>query len=820
MASTNGHQKTDHRGNDAASLVQLTLNGGQFPFPTSLNFRPLIDYILREGTGGEYLPVEFVESIRRELEGKPELLEPITDPELLERYSTTIERLMCVVMPPVFWHRDMTAAVYPFSFRSFYATPNFRKYLLNEEGMLTKILGATEEVQAAGKALNAFILIAQKFYGLDFGMNYPLLSHALDDRGLDRYFKIMYDPRFVEIRQLGKLKKITESEKAELRASVTDLDLWKKILPPENFEFSGLVLVNAIDVTDQEVVSAMKRDLIENDSLVSSTRFETLQQHVRTLLGKPDISLGMVTMLGDKLLMVNSSTHSGSDCVFTDAARYNATDFVGSVYERAMKGGEVVVIDDMATQTNATTMVEEEFLRKGLRNAYIAPLRRGGETLGFLFLSSPHPGDLNLANTLKLIDVLPLFSIGVARGIEDMNNRVEKIIREHYTSIHPSVEWRFRKAALNMIDAENAGGSGDPEPIVFENILPLYSVTDIRGSSTARNASIQRDLTDQLSLARRVIERAMAARPLAILANVVYRIDQIMQRLEEGISAGDESAVLSFLRENVECLFGHLATFDPAVEELIEAYRAAIDPQHGFIYNCRKDYEESVAAINRTVSAYIEEEETRAQTIFPHYFEKHETDGVDIGIYIGASLVEGGGYDTLYLRELRLWQLLVTCGLARKSAEILPRLKTKLETTHLVLAHNQPLSIRFRHDEKQFDVDGAYNIRYEIIKKRIDKATIKGTGERLTQPGMIAIVYTQPREASEYLEYIEFLGASGHLEPGVEELELDDLQGVQGLKALRVRVAIGDATLASDDATVPEEISQAIRAMAGTEQEL
>ena len=31
--------------------------------------------------------------------------------------------------------------------------------------------------------------------------------------------------------------------------------------------------------------------------------------------------------------------------------------------------------------------------------------------------------------------------------------------------------------------------------------------------------------------------------------------------------------------------------------------------------------------------------------MFPHYFEKHTTDGVDFSIYIGASLVENGKFD-------------------------------------------------------------------------------------------------------------------------------------------------------------------------------
>jgi hypothetical protein len=106
----------------------------------------------------------------------------------------------------------------------------------------------------------------------------------------------------------------------------------------------------------------------------------------------------------------------------------------------------------------------------------------------------------------------------------------------------------------------------------------------------------------------------------------------------------------------------------------------------------------------------------------------------------------------------------------------------------LILLNSAPISIRFRQDEKKFDVDGAYNIRYEIVKKRIDKAFIKGTNERLTQPGQIAIVYSQSKEAEDYNKYIDYLVSKKYLEKEVEYLELEELQGVKGLKALRVMV--------------------------------
>jgi hypothetical protein len=161
---------------------------------------------------------------------------------------------------------------------------------------------------------------------------------------------------------------------------------------------------------------------------------------------------------------------------------------------------------------------------------------------------------------------------------------------------------------------------------------------------------------------------------------------------------------------------------------------------------------------------------------------------VDYSIYVGGSLLEDGAFDLLYLKNLRLWQLMVASGIALRAERVKSRLPTPLEVTNLILVQHTPLAIRFRVDEKRFDVDGAYNVRYEIIKKRIDKAVVRGTTERLTQPGKIAIVYAHTSEALEWQDYIDYLQKLGYLTREVEDLELDALPGAQGLRALRVTV--------------------------------
>ena len=129
-----------------------------------------------------------------------------------------------------------------------------------------------------------------------------------------------------------------------------------------------------------------------------------------------------------------------------------------------------------------------------------------------------------------------------------------------------------------------------------------------------------------------------------------------------------------------------------------------------------------------------------------------------------------------------------------------------LETTHLIFIHSNAIDISFRNDERRFDVEGAYNIRYEVVKKRIDKVLIKGKDERLTQPHKIAMVYFNLEEAKEYIEYIKYMQVQGYLNDDLEQVELDELQGVSGLKALRVGVKYLDNKKETGKKLKPKEL--------------
>jgi hypothetical protein len=411
-----------------------------------------------------------------------------------------------------------------------------------------------------------------------------------------------------------------------------------------------------------------------------------------------------------------------------------------------------------------------------------------------LEIMSETAGQLKPAYINKLEPAIPLFTLGCEKTLEELNNEVDRIIKKKFTAVQPAVEWKFTEVALNYIVKQQEKEHAIIERITFPDVYPLYGAIDVRNSSTERSHAIQRDIVEQLELALSVIKKAQTETPFPLLQEIEFKIEKYIHAASDVLQSEEEMSINDFMQGQVLSVFRHLHHTEPAVKNEIEHYFASLDPQLGMLYHHRKEYEQSIARINETLSRFIDKEQAAAQKVYPHYFERYVTDGLEFNIHIGQSITPRKKFDEIYLRNLKMWQLTVLAKAAKLTNSLEKELSHPLHTTQLILAHSQSLSIRFRTEERKFDVDGAYNTRYEIVKKRIDKVRIKETNERLTQPGKIAIVYSQAKDAAEYTEYIEFLQNKNLLKAGIEKLDLEELQGVIGLKALRVDVNFEEAS--------------------------
>jgi len=759
------------------------------PFKSRFSLKKLIDFWeKRAAESPDGCEREFASSLIKRVKSVPELNGIITDYSVLRENKVLMDGLVSAIFPTAYLNSNLQAITPPMDFSSVYCTDRFRDLFCRDNGDFEFDFNIDNDSLDRRKIMASYSGILYRYYNVNIQINFPLIRRITDkETGLNRYFKINLDNRFIDAKLNGIIPILTKDQIAGLAENIMDLDLWYNTIPPEIFELEGLLVVNSFEVTEQESISAIKQDLLKKNVLSSDGGFAEIQNKIRTMFRNPRLKLGLIAIQDDRKRLLNSGHEIGNSFLMNESCINCCNDYKGSIYERAMESDEPQIICDLDSFDKCSS-VDNAIAKQGLKNILVASLKADGKVIGLLELASPVPGDFNAFNSIKIKDVLPLFSLAMKRSLEDIENKIQAIIKEKCTAVHPSVEWRFRDAALHLIEKEKEDDYAEMEEIIFKDVYPIYALSDIRNSSVIRNNAIQADLKHNLLLARRIIEEAYKVKEMPVLELLNYRLEERILTLDSGLHSGDETSIISFLKREVESLFPKLEGYGKKVTDAVSKYKNALDPELGFYYDKRKDYEESVAELNDVVASYVDEEEEKAQVYFPHYFEKYKTDGIEYTIYIGDSISENGGFDEMYLKNIRLWQIMMMCNAARKAEQLKSKLRIKLELAHLILVQNTPLSIRFHHDQKKFDVDGTYNVHYEILKKRIDKAELKGKEERLTQPGMLAIVYTQPSEANEYRQYISFLQARGYLEDNIEELELKDLQGIYGLRALRVPI--------------------------------
>lgn len=750
---------------------------------SSLSFIPLLKKLESICSGQKNY--EKVKSLVQRIRQVPELAGSKVEISSLTKQQDLLSELMYYVFPPVLDKSEIRAAYVPFSDTIFHSSQLFTDLFIDEKSFrsLSDTKGPKEDL----RIFYAYFNIAKFFYGLDIVPNFSKIISKKDANGLTRYYDIKFDASYVEIIPPKTITPLKEEEIRYLKQNSADLNVWQSLIPLEDFEFIGFVLIYVNDVTNEQTVSLIREALLSPEAILSYNGFLELQGHIRNLMKLNEIVLAVAAIENEEVYILNKGTEISERRKFMQTFSFKMENFIGSIFHKVFASKEPLLIEDLRDYPNKTP-VEKDMASKKVINVYLVPLVDNDKVIGILELFSPVAGELYSMNVMKLKSLIPLFTVVVKKVIEDMSREVQIVIQEKYTAIHPSVAWKFKKSAhtyLRQVATEQQ--SPNLEDIVFPDVFPLYAMSDIRGSSERRNKAIQEDLVYQLNLIRDILKRSYEITPLSFTDNLFYKLEKNLTRIENEIHTGDEGNTIDFFIHEIDPALDKLIHITPEIKEAVHFYKNVLDPVHRVVYHKRKMYDEDIAKINRTLSEYIDMEEEKVQKLYPHYFEKNATDGVDFSIYIGESIIENSFFDSLYIKDLRIWQLKVLCGLSKVADKLKKELNDPMEIAHLTLVQNMPLTIQYMLDDKQFVVNGSYNIRYEILKKRIDKAKTKDGGERITQPNKIAIIYSQPREGEEYRGYIEYLIARKYLHPEIEELELEDLQGVSGLSAFRVK---------------------------------
>jgi len=764
-------------------------------YNSKFSLQPLYEAMKKNISQGNPGAKSLYGDIIDKIEAHPELLGKISDFTQMEEYRDLVDSMLSTLFPPTAHINDSLFAVsFPFKFQAVYASGYFKRLFLKPGSDTINVPeNLIGENLADVKIMNAYGMILKKYYGYDYPEEIVTVYPFADPvTGLTKYLELNVDTRFIEVNPVAEMPVMPDDVICRHTNRIMILEDLKKSISLSDFVFEGMAIIRVKDITSTEIVSLIKNELLNSDSFSDMRLYHRLQEHIRNLLRIRELKIGITPFLKINDHYIFSKDHNSNSLLYKELANLEQVDEISECCFDLFRDIDVpIVFENFSKESVGDFEYIDLYRRNGAKNLILAPLKDNGTLIGVLEIYSEKEDVLKHQHIGQLKEIIPLFALAMKKTGEALDNRIDTIIKEKFTAVQPAVEWKFIDVALNYIAEKEKNENAKIERITFEDVYPLYGAIDIRNSSTERAGSIQLDLIEQLQMTLAIIKKARTATFFPLLNEIEYKIEKYITSAADTLLSDEEIMIQDFLQNQIIAVFDYLKRNVPDVAEDVDAYFRQLNPQLKMIYNHRKDYEESISFLNDKLARFIDKEQVSAQKVFPHYFERYVTDGVEFNIYIGQSITVRKKFDELHLRNLKMWQLSTLAKAALLSKKLETEIRHPLRTTQLILAHSIPISISFRTTERKFDVDGAYNIRYEIIKKRIDKVRIKSTNERLTQPDKLAIVYSQPKEAAEYREYIEFLQNQGIIKPGIEEFELEELQGVVGLKALRVEVNFG-----------------------------
>ncbi len=790
---------------NGASEVMKGLN-------STLTFKRFIEYIEKRVSDGTTARKGYFEFVYEKLTADPAFTGAISL-EDIPKYQEQFDLIYSIMIPPVadeeqvLW--GLSTALDPVLF---YGTSAFYKLLTIEEtGLLNCNIIREEEqqVNVRQKMQVLYSLILNRLYGFNFNFqNQMILSLADEKSGLPKYYRVNLDTSFIDVFPSEDLQDL-KLDTFDLKDGADWSEL-SRILPLSKLRFEGFSIITLTDITSDYTVEQIKNVILDHGKDNSGDYFMHIAQSLKTLVANKDVEFGLLPLLRvNSRFVFNHESYTYSMVMKYAMENGLGTEEFEQMTEAYFQNPKVFILNDLGRSDLPQEHFTQLLVATGIKSYGLLPVYYNNHIAGVLEVYSHTLQFLDETILSKLDVALPLVAQVLQNSIDDFHGRIDNIIKDKFTSIQPSVQWKFKEVAWNYLrDNAQQPQNTEIERIQFKNVFPLYGAIDIRNSTIERNKALSDDLIVQFNALISTIKSIKKEYRLGLLDEMIYKCEKWISKIGDHSIDHEEMKVKDFFESEVVPLLQHFRSSCPELTDTLNRYDAVVDEETGAAYANRRALESSMQKINSGLNMYLDLFKNQIQESYPCYFEKFRTDGVEYDIYIGQSIAPQKKFNHLYLKNIRLWQLTSMAAIAKITHSLLPDMEKPLETTQLIFINHGSIDISFRDDERRFDVEGAYNIRYHVIKKRIDKVRVAHTDERLTQPGKIAMVYFNSKEADEYVEYVRYLQEQGMLTDDLEHLELEELQGVTGLKALRVGINLDGVWKQSLEIALLEKLTE------------
>ncbi|ARS36329.1 GAF domain-containing protein [Pontibacter actiniarum] len=718
------------------------------------------------------------------------LTQPIHDWGILQEHRELIELLKLNHVYPFEADKDLMYALgVPSPLRFFSYSPSFAALALSGHEGEVKLQPCGPHSENEKVMQGVYREVLHRSYEVPreaFGTE-PAEFMTLEEncQPCNRYYRLVSNHQFMEVRWVGQKPPLRHEWLEFAQGNVQRVGQLQEPLPLHDIVIEGFIIFKLKDETEEESLLRLNSTLVNMHALPERQLVKQMVAATSTLLGTEKVRLGFLPFVQVNKQYVYHDSFASTSILFNQLREHHTSGELERIFRTLFSYCSSRRLLNTDIYYDAITGREEEELPRylykyGIRSMAFFPVYHKSELIGMIEIGSTEPGLVNLQMRRKVERAVPMYREFLLYLQDKFQQMINNFILRRYTAIHPSMLWRFREAAWEALRQVPRSGSTyvPTPPIRFDDLVPFYAAVDIRNSSVERLHATRTDLLLQLEALHQLIPASMQELRSAT--------NRWQRQLGGSTSLEDELNVSEHLQLTVEQLLEQGIN-----TEAVAAFKAKLQDGNSDLHQTIHRYEESIEELNKKLKRVLMLKEQQLQGVLPYYMDRFQTDGLEYSLYVGRSVAPELKYkEQESLSDVIAWQLHTIVEMAQVVHNLQEQLPYPLQTTQLLLVHLHKVNLSFRPDERIFDVDGAYSIRYEVIKKRIDKVHLLNSDERLTQPGTIAVVYANEQELEMYKVQYEKLMQEGKLKPEAEYLELEPLQGIAGLKAVRLHITL------------------------------
>lgn len=637
-----------------------------------------------------------------------------------------------------------------------------------------------------------YALILERLYGLPAKENNTIVYHHLNEKGeIIDYYDLTIDFKFVDIKQK---KELPQFDLRNLSKNTNDASLfnWDHVINAiklEDFELSGFTILTVKKSSLEHTINRIQSILLDLATYNYHLFLSDVEKIITPILKSTDTIFSLFPLFQLNGLPFFDYSITNKSILISEAHASNSYTNINPQVANYLKHPHLIFYNTLDAIKNTTSIFDERIKESGVKTYLCIPLIHNHALSGIMEVYSHRLDQLDNETIQSLRALVPLLSQLSYDITAEFKKRIDEIIINRFTTIQPAVQWKFNHIAAQYIqELENDEQNAHIKPVIFEEVYPLYGAIDVKDSTVIRNASILKDFGFKVKQLALLIDELSRDGKHQLIIDFSKRVDQITLSLDQ--ISFDESMVkiIEFFRKDVQPFIEAARREFSRKHAIIEHYAKHFftNRETGEFY--RNEFETSLWKINQIISKELNHFNSFIQGNYPSYFQKFRTDGIEYDIYIGESITPQQTFSKEFINIFRRQQIISMARIALKAHHAKQDLPIPLETTQLIFINPHSIDISFREDERRFDVEGSLNIRYEIIKKRIDKIRVKRTKERLTQVNKIAIVYLSDEVLEDLNLSIQAIYDMGIIESTIEHLKLEDVQGIVGLKAIRLTV--------------------------------